>query len=387
MKRSSKLFKALLTTHKVLGLVTGLVVFIVAITGACWVFQEEIKDWQSPDYEIVAEDRAILTATQAKDLAQAVFPDKAIHGTLYAKATDPVEVIFYQAEPEFYQSVYLHPYSGEVLHTKDHFSGFFNFVLDGHMYVWLPKTIGGQVVKWSILIFLLIIFSGLLLWLPKKWKGLKRKVTIRWKPTTRWRRKNYDLHTVVGTYIYALAFVFAFSGSIMSFPWFYYIVFKAAGGDSNPRFVIPNNNEAKLTHNIDDEELPLDRLIPKLQAEVPDAESFELHYPHADTASIYVEVSHKKGVYYNSDYRFFDQYTLAEIESPSIYAKYGNADFADKVIRMNYDIHVGAIGGLLGKIIAFLASLIVASLPVTGFLIWWGRNNKKKSKLREQLLE
>ncbi|MEM8526993.1 MAG: PepSY-associated TM helix domain-containing protein [Bacteroidota bacterium] len=370
--------------HKILGLVTGLVVFIVAITGACWVFQEEIKEWLAPNYKIVAEDKAILTASQARDLAQRVFPDKAIHGTLYEQPTDPIEVIFYQAEPEFYQSVFLHPYSGKVLHTENHFSGFFDFVLDGHMYVWLPKAIGGQVVKWSILLFLFIVFSGLLLWLPKKWKGVKRKVTIRWKPTTRWRRKNHDLHTVIGFYIYALAFAFAFTGSVMSFPWFYYLVFKAAGGDSNPRFVIPNNEKSVLTSSINSDVLPLDRLIPKLQKEVPDAVSFELHYPHADTASIYVEVSHKKGVYYNSDYRFFDQSTLAEIESPSIYAKYGNADFADKVIRMNYDIHVGAIGGLPGKIIAFLASLIVASLPITGFLVWWGKRNKKRKRTHQR---
>ena len=45
---------------------------------------------------------------------------------------------------------------------------------------------------------------------------------------------------------------------------------------------------------------------------------------------------------------------------------------------MNYDIHVGAIGGLPGKVLAFLLSAIIASLPVTGFLIWWGRRNKEK---------
>ncbi|MCK7554360.1 PepSY domain-containing protein [Chitinophaga sedimenti] len=44
---------------------------------------------------------------------------------------------------------------------------------------------------------------------------------------------------------------------------------------------------------------------------------------------------------------------------------------------MNYDIHVGAIGGLTGKFIAFFASFICASLPVTGFLVWWGRRKKK----------
>jgi len=44
---------------------------------------------------------------------------------------------------------------------------------------------------------------------------------------------------------------------------------------------------------------------------------------------------------------------------------------------MNYDIHVGAILGLPGKIMAFCASLIAASLPVTGVYIWWGRRHKK----------
>jgi uncharacterized iron-regulated membrane protein len=43
---------------------------------------------------------------------------------------------------------------------------------------------------------------------------------------------------------------------------------------------------------------------------------------------------------------------------------------------MNYDIHVGAILGFPGKVLAFLASLIAASLPVTGFMIWWGRRKK-----------
>jgi uncharacterized iron-regulated membrane protein len=45
---------------------------------------------------------------------------------------------------------------------------------------------------------------------------------------------------------------------------------------------------------------------------------------------------------------------------------------------MNYDLHVGAIAGLTGKIIAFIASLICASLPVTGFLVWYLKKYKKK---------
>jgi len=47
---------------------------------------------------------------------------------------------------------------------------------------------------------------------------------------------------------------------------------------------------------------------------------------------------------------------------------------------MNFDLHLGFFMGLPGKILAFLASLICASLPVTGFLIWYNRKWGKRSK-------
>jgi uncharacterized iron-regulated membrane protein len=324
----------------------------------------------------------MITATQAKELAQVVYPEHVVHGTLYGQPDEPVEVIFYQADPEeFYRSVYLHPYDGRVLQTRDHLTGFFAFILDGHMYLWLPENIGSWIVRYSILVFLLIIFTGLLLWFPKNWKRVRQRLTFQWKPSTRWRRKNFDLHTVTGFYIYVLAFVLAFTGSVISFPWFHNLVYYGVGGSKDPLFVVPDNTSGEVVATGDDV-LPIDRLIPQLRPQYPDAVDFEIHYPHSDAASIYVEVSNQAGVYYNSDYLFFDQKTLEEVETTSIYGPYGNADFADMVIRMNYDIHVGAIGGIWGKILAFLASLVIASLPVTGFLIWWGRRNKKKPTAR-----
>jgi uncharacterized iron-regulated membrane protein len=63
-----------------------------------------------------------------------------------------------------------------------------------------------------------------------------------------------------------------------------------------------------------------------------------------------------------------------------VWGRWRDASGADKLMRMNYDLHVGAVLGLPGKILAFSASLIIASLPVTGFLIWWGRRNKARKK-------
>src|SRR5690606_16600406 len=117
------------------------------------------------------------------------------------------------------------------------------------------------------------------------------------------------------------------------------------------------------------------------------AENIELHYPDSETSSIYIEISNTEGIYYDSDFRFFDQNTLEEIETPGVYGKYKDAEFGEKILRMNYDIHVGAIGGLAGKIIAFLVSLLTATLPVTGVLLWYGRKYKKEKTTENNRLK
>ncbi|MDG4714540.1 MULTISPECIES: PepSY-associated TM helix domain-containing protein [Winogradskyella] len=363
--------------HKILGLITGLVVFIVAITGCCWAFREEIESLYDDYKKVTPQDKPILTPTKAKEIALEVFPNNSVHGTLFKKGDDAIEVIFYDAEPEFYQSVFLNPYTGKIIQVDDHLSGFFAFILKGHMRLWLPKDIGEQVVGASILIFILIIISGFILWLPKKRKNLKQRLKFNWKKTTRWKRKNYDLHTIIGFYICSFALILAFTGSVISYNWLKYVVYVSIGGDKVPAFIIPENNSENLENS---STIPMDQLIVKLQKESPDAESYELHYPSTKEESIYVEVSNSKGLYYDSDYRFFDQNTLEEIETPAIYGKYKDAKLADKILRMNYDIHIGAIGGIAGKILAFLISLLTATLPVTGVLLWYGRKYKKNTR-------
>ncbi|WP_158847147.1 PepSY-associated TM helix domain-containing protein [Algibacter sp. L1A34] len=367
--------KNILTLHKILGLATGLVVFIVSITGCCWAFRTEIENQYNDYKKVIPQSQAFLTPTEVKHTAEKVFPNNTIHGSVFGKADDAIEVIFYDAEPEFYQSIFLNPYSGAIIQVDNHLSGFFAFILKGHTRVWLPKAIGEQVVGASILIFIFIIISGFILWIPKKRKNLKQRLKFDWKSTTRWKRKNFDLHTVVGFYICSLALVLAFTGSVMSYNWLKYVVYVSTGGDKVPAFIIPENTSGIARNNADI--LPIDQLMVKLRKESPKAENFELHYPKSDSSSVYVEVSNSDDLFYDSDFRFFDQNTLEEIETPAIFGKYVDAKVPDKILRMNYDIHIGAIGGIVGKIIAFIISLLTASLPVTGVLLWYGRHYKK----------
>lgn len=360
--------------HLWLGLSTGLVVFIVAITGCLWVFKTEIESLYSDYKKVIPLNQEYISASKIKEIASKENPNRKIHGVLFGQPDEAIEVIYYEAEPEiFYQSLFLNPYTGKIIHQVDNDGGFFGFILKGHIRLWLPEAVGSLIVSYSILLFFVLIITGLILWLPKKRKNLGQRLQFDWNSKTRWKRKNFDLHTVVGFYTSVFAIILTFTGCVMAFGWFYYITYIATGGDKNPRFVNPKNE--KVFTQVAQKNL-VDGLIPNLKKEYKNARSFELHFPENDTTSILVEVSNSDELHYDMDYLFFDQNTLKELEPNSIYSKYKNANFADKVIRMNYDIHIGAIGGITGKIIAFIASLLCASLPITGFLLWWGRKFK-----------
>jgi uncharacterized iron-regulated membrane protein len=120
----------------------------------------------------------------------------------------------------------------------------------------------------------------------------------------------------------------------------------------------------------------VDRIWEKMKAENPRAEILDVHIPADAQGSIEVSINPDAGTFWKTDYRYFDQYTLEELPVEHMWGRFQEASLADKAMRMNYDVHVGAIAGLPGKIIAFLDSLIAASLPLTGFYIWWGRRKK-----------
>ena len=186
MKKKGKFRKIILKVHEILGLFTGVIVFIVCVTGCLWVFKDEIEIFYDDHKYINPQNAPFITATQAKIAAQKVLPNRHIHGTLFGKPNEAVEVIFYEPEPVFYQSVFLNAYSGELITVVNHRAGFFSFVLDGHMYLWLPKSIGSQIVSYSILLFLIILITGLILWWPKNKKANKQRFYFQWNDNTRW---------------------------------------------------------------------------------------------------------------------------------------------------------------------------------------------------------
>ncbi len=376
-----KLKKLIGKIHLWLGLASGLVVFIVAITGCIYAFQVEIRDLTEPYRFVKPQQTATLPPSVLKSTAEKELPGKHIHAVLYDGPERAAQVIFFNFEPDYYYYyVFVDQYTGEVLEVKDMEADFFQFILNGHFYFWLPAHIGQPFVASMTLVFVVLLISGIILWWPKKKKSVRQRFTLRWDGG--WRRKNYDLHSVLGFYACWIALLLAFTGLVWGFQWFANGLHNAVGGEKSLVYYDPPSVKQQGTTN---NRPAIDQVWDLIKREYPAAQVIEVHIPETDSSSIAANANPDRSTYWKTDYRYFDQYTLEELEVDHIYGKLAQANIADKLLRMNYDIHVGAIAGIPGKIIAFLASLIVASLPISGVLVWWGRKNKKKkSKNRKK---
>jgi uncharacterized iron-regulated membrane protein len=365
--------KAIGKIHLWLGLASGLVVLFLGITGCMLAFQREIEMMSKPYQYVEPGSKPFLAPSRMHRIAAAQLPGKMGHSITYGQKDKAAVLTFYHEEPEYYYLVYLNPYSGKVLKVKNMDDDFFRILVDGHFYLWLPHDIGRPIVASATLIFVVMMISGIVLWWPKNKAARKQRFSVKWN--AKWRRVNYDMHNVFGFYMSWVAIFIAITGLVWGFEWVSGSVYWfASGGDGAIAFYEPVSKAGKEIAGIPAE----DRVFEKMKALYPSVETIEVHFPEHDSSAIGGAANPDASTFWQTDYRYFDRYTLEEIPVTHMYGRLKDTRVADKIARMNYDIHVGAIWGLPGKILAFCASLLAASLPVTGFLIWWGRKKKKK---------
>lgn len=365
--------------HLWLGLASGLLVLFLGITGCILAFEREIEDAVQTYRFTEHQNKPLLPPSELKQLADKALPGKHAHSISYQDGMS-AGVIYYNADPEYYYAVYLNPYTGEVLKVKDMDADFFRIVVMGHYYLWLPPEIGQPILASATLIFVLMLISGIVLWWPKNKAARKQRFSVKWN--ARWRRVNYDMHNVLGFYASWVAIFIAITGLTMGFQWVAKSIYWTASGGKQMVEYYESFSDSTKIPAVKAKVSAIDYIWERTMKErKPDfSGSIEVHTPLNDTSSVEVAINPDPDTYWQTDYIYYDQHTFKEIPVTHPYSRYKNASVADKIMRMNYDIHIGAIGGLPGKIIAFIASLFAASLPVTGFMIWLGRRKKTNSK-------
>ena len=274
-----------------------------------------------------------------------------------------------------YKTAYVNPFTGKVLALEDEKNGFFNIVKFIHWSFLLKSDWGTYIVGIPVLIFLIMLISGIILWWPKNKKNRKQRFWFQWKNIKSWRRKNYDLHSILGFYASFFALILTLTGLFYAFFFvqaFFYVLF--SGGETKyPDF---SNIKTKAPIELRNS-TTLDKIAANVEKLYPSASAYSLDFGHEhldDHEHPNYEVYVKQLDYsYHINHQIIFDENSGEVLMNRPHQK---KNFGEKFVAANYDIHVGAILGIWGKILAFIVSLICASLPITGFLVWKGRKFK-----------
>jgi len=377
--------KFILKLHLWLGLISGLFVFLICISGALYVFKEELFVAFHKDKIYVEESSADnLPLSDLWDIAQEelgdayllknviTYKDKGKAWKFKAYKQNP-DGITYGDWIEYDQLVYVNPRTGNITGRLNHKYEFFQLVKMFHWSFLLQTKYGQPIVGWSVFIFVILLITGLVLWWPAKMrkKAFKKALTINWRGKK--RVLNYDLHNVLGFYSMGLTLILSLTGMVWAFKWFMGLVYVVASGTTVPPEEVNVISEPSKVELV---KAPMDEVNQAAWASFP--EVYSIRFGAADASSpkatISAFVREDGDVYNKAHYQQYNKYTGELLHSRS----YTDMNNGERLIRMNYDIHVGAIWGLGGKLLALLGALIGASLPVTGFYIWWFKRREKR---------
>lgn len=376
--------------HLWLGLTSGLVVFIVALTGSLYVFIDELRP-------IVYSDRLEIKASEiGKDrlpmseiikIASRELTLEPLYMEIPNKPNATIEVQTWGHDPkawsylgEFpnWETIYINPYTGDIVQHVNTATEFFALVMAIHLTLLLNSEIGSMAVGVSTLIFVIMLLTGMFLWWPKNKWAAKQKLWFQWKSNTKWRRKNYDLHNIVGFYSMAITLLIALTGLIWAFEWVNQGVQWVANGGQT---ITENSGKTRWSNfsSLPQDGHDTDSLFDFMCENYPEAKVYTMGFDDDTGFARYIDAR-------LHDHRRYETVSfLIDSNGKMVPEPFNeNKTTGKKLYALNYDIHTGSIIGISGKIIAFLASLAAASLPITGVLFWYGRHKKKKRRVRRK---
>ena len=369
--------------HLWLGLISGVIITIVAITGCIFVFEDELFNFFHQDIVYVKAAAKPLPLYVLEENAQKALPigekinllqvksDSDAYMFSASKANKKSKSIFFLDQVAYNKDVYINQFTGKVTGVINRKYEFFRLVRMTHQFLLLKKEIGSLIVGSSVLMFLIIILTGFVIWLPKKLKNLKQRLVVKWN--AKFKRLNWDLHSVFGFYVIPFALIIVITGLVWSFRWWELGIYKSLGTAKRPNLLkeyvsLPGEVSTKTASNI------ALNTIKKLNN--GNFKIILLNYPEDDKMSMMATVQIVKtgDAWRGLSYFYFN---------PNTGILFDKILHQDKSLGMkwrnsNLDIHDGGIFGWPTQVLAFLASLIIATLPTTGFLIWLGKKKKKK---------
>lgn len=361
--------------HLSAGVVVGLIIFIMSVTGVLLMYEKQMVAWfdyrSLPPVQVgsrLSVDKLLTLANEARGSMPSSI----------AMSQDPMlpaQLLFGR------ETIYQDPYTGKILGKGNAgVRSFFRSVTDWHRWLAARSENRGParaITGYSNLLFLFIVLSGSYLWIPRIWTKATVKAITLFRGGLSGKARDFNWHNVIGIWsLIPLIFIVA-SGCVISFPWASNLVFTLTGTpqpgqperrseSAGPR----NEQNNRITGRDVDSDLNLtglDALWTRVAKESPkDWRLLTMRVPVVDRAPVVFVVDEGyAGQPQKRTTLSLDRETR-EIKSKEVYSNLNAGRKARTWLRF---VHTGEFYGLPGQTIAGVASAGGALLTFTGIAL------------------
>jgi uncharacterized iron-regulated membrane protein len=224
--------KAIFWTHLVCGVLAGLVILMMSVTGVILTYERQMLAWADHSLYQPADPSAERLSIEAI-VAGARLQEPEFAPTAIDVPADPGQHVALSAGRS--GSRYVDPYSGVVLgEGATGLREFFSAVTGWHR--WFNVSGEGRapwraVTGASNLMFLFLVLSGIYLWLPRvyKWAMFRTRLFFSGAALSSGHARDFNWHHVLGIWSAVPLAVVVATAVVFSYPWGSDLVYRAFG--------------------------------------------------------------------------------------------------------------------------------------------------------------
>jgi uncharacterized iron-regulated membrane protein len=358
--RQLKFRKWLFTLHLWTGVLAGLLMTIIGLTGSLIVFRGEIEDALIPHLTRVAPQKERVPIQGIYDEVRARYEGDQIRTLNLTEGANRAISFWITSEQGRSFHVYANPYTGQILgeHTND--TDLTEWLYKLHTTLLAGRN-GAIVNGIGAILLAFMCGSGLVIWWPGR-KHVRRALTV--KRSSSWKRINYDLHSVTGFAVCSVLGLVAITGVYFIWPEPFRFAAERLTGT-------PSRIEAPKAQVISPAvPVSLDVALAEANRALPEGVANWIGLPRKP-GDIYSVRKHLPGDLRveGANYVHIDPFT-----GKTLHVERNNRlPLGTQIMRLMFPIHVGSFGGLPTRILWVLLGLTPGALFFTGLLMWWNR--------------
>lgn len=345
-----------LLLHRWLALALGLPLIVIALLGSSLVVLKPLDRWLNAELfsvpagvaapDLLEHTRRQLQTEFGPDASFVLRPPRRDGESLRVTVRGPWEGF-----------VYLDPRNAHELGRRGEREGFFNLVFEIHSSL-LMNELGKPLLALLALAYVVLLFGGLVLWWPKRWKQAWALVLNRGL-----LRGLFDIHRTGGALLGLLIAVPVATGAYMAWKPLSQSLSSLSGQAlKTPPKVHPVDATMPAA--------PLDRLVASASARFGGAPVGYVQLPAGPTRPVRVRLMlvddpHPNGL----TSVWLHPMTGAILRTD----RWNELDFGARANSVVYPLHTGEIGGLALETANALLGIALVALGVFGLWLWWLR--------------